>query len=374
MKIAFLCGTLEPGGDGVGDYTRRLAGELLKQGHRTMVLSLRDPFIMHETFGSQCSEEIEIPVLRIPTAIGCKKSLERAKECIDAFDPEWLSLQYVPFSFHSRGLHSEFNFSIKELGKGRKWHIMFHELWVGMANESSFKLKLWGAIQRQLIRSLAATLNPKVVHTQTQLYKEHLNQLGFKAEYLPLFSNIPVAANKSKTVEDESNWQKTISFVVFGNIHPDAPVDQLVKEAASYAEVNKVKIKLQMIGRNGKEHKRWADAWKAEGLQVEIYGEQPAERISEILVNASLGITTTAYAVVEKSGAVAAMQAHGLPVLCVAPPWTPRGIKSLERPAGITEYHKGNLEKCLQRKRKTSLNNKLSEGAHTMVGELLSVI
>lgn len=27
MTILFLCGSLEPGRDGVGDYTRRLAGD-----------------------------------------------------------------------------------------------------------------------------------------------------------------------------------------------------------------------------------------------------------------------------------------------------------------------------------------------------------
>ena len=37
MKIAFLCGSLEPWRDGVGDYTRRLAGDLQACGHQVLV-------------------------------------------------------------------------------------------------------------------------------------------------------------------------------------------------------------------------------------------------------------------------------------------------------------------------------------------------
>ena len=42
MKILFFCGSAEPGKDGVGDYTRRLCGELLRIGHETQILSLFD--------------------------------------------------------------------------------------------------------------------------------------------------------------------------------------------------------------------------------------------------------------------------------------------------------------------------------------------
>ena len=40
MKLIFICGSLEPGRDGVGDYTRRLAGELIRQGHQIAIIAL----------------------------------------------------------------------------------------------------------------------------------------------------------------------------------------------------------------------------------------------------------------------------------------------------------------------------------------------
>mgnify|MGYP003474349261 CR=1 FL=1 len=42
MKILFICGSLEPGKDGVGDYTRRFCGELLKMNYEVQILSIND--------------------------------------------------------------------------------------------------------------------------------------------------------------------------------------------------------------------------------------------------------------------------------------------------------------------------------------------
>lgn len=42
MDILFICGSVEPGKDGVGDYTRRLSGELIRIGHEVKILSLCD--------------------------------------------------------------------------------------------------------------------------------------------------------------------------------------------------------------------------------------------------------------------------------------------------------------------------------------------
>ena len=38
MKITFICGSLNPGQDGVGDYTRRLAAQLALDGHECQLI------------------------------------------------------------------------------------------------------------------------------------------------------------------------------------------------------------------------------------------------------------------------------------------------------------------------------------------------
>lgn len=43
MRIAFSTGCLAPGRDGVGDYTRTLAGECARRGHTLALVSLGEP-------------------------------------------------------------------------------------------------------------------------------------------------------------------------------------------------------------------------------------------------------------------------------------------------------------------------------------------
>jgi hypothetical protein len=45
LKILFLCGSLEPGRDGVGDCVKNVAGELRIQGHQAAAIALNDGFI-----------------------------------------------------------------------------------------------------------------------------------------------------------------------------------------------------------------------------------------------------------------------------------------------------------------------------------------
>jgi hypothetical protein len=81
-----------------------------------------------------------------------------------------------------------------------------------------------------------------------------------------------------------------------------------------------------------------------------ILSEQPAEYISAILSNSTMGISATALAVIGKSGSVAAMHEHGLPVLSVSKPWHPIGVEKIETPVGVIEYQQGNFAACMNAK------------------------
>src|SRR4051812_28350202 len=235
MKITFLCGSLEPGRDGVGDYTRRLAIELSKKGHEVSAIALNDPYVNELFTGYQPLENNNLLVLRIPSPWPATRRFSKAKEWIDTMNVEWLSLQYVPFSFHLKGLPFGLSKLMRELGEGRLWHIMFHELWVGMNKEATVKLIWWGRLQRYLIKNLIAHLSPKVIHTQTRYYQAQLAKLGCNAEYLPLFTNIPKLIGNSNNFNIKQMRPKAISFVHFGSIHPRASIELLAKEAAAYA-------------------------------------------------------------------------------------------------------------------------------------------
>ncbi|MBK0380659.1 glycosyltransferase family protein [Mucilaginibacter segetis] len=341
LNIIFICSSLEEGADGVGDYTRRLSAALISKGHQCAIAAVNDIYINEIVEGSSETGNIQIPVIRIPSVYDKQKRLAIAKDFVNKIDPQWLSLQYVPFGYHPKGLKlglSRFMFS---LSKGRKWHIMFHELWVGMAMEESNKLVLWGKLQRQFIRKLIKITHPQVIHTQTRLYQRHLQRMGFNADYLPLFSNIPVT---TRSFESE---RKEIALVIFGSIHDKAPIELFAAEASRYAQAHNTPVSLTIIGRGNAEQERWANVWKMNGMPVDVLGEQSPERISEILANSTYGISATALAVIEKSGSVAAMREHGLTVISVAKPWHPHKMMPIAIPEGVVEYRTGNFEECI---------------------------
>ncbi|MFV8374679.1 hypothetical protein [Flavobacterium sp. LB1P71] len=323
MKIIFLCGSLELGKDGVGDYTRRLAGELIRQDHYCAIVAIMDKGVNSTLEEIQESElAITIPVIRFPYDKGYSVNGKEAKRWIDAFDPEWISLQYVPFSFHPKGLHFGFCVVINKLIKGRKLHVMFHELWVGMNREASFKLQIWGMLQREMISSFIKNLKPLAIHTHTKLYQLQLNKICTSVSLLPLFSNIKVVHSNPK-IKNPNH----LRFVVFGAIHLGAPIEAFAKEFADYAINKNLKISFTFIGRCGKEQEHWATVLHSFKLEATILGELSAEQISKELSEASIGIVNTPLGLIEKSGANAAMREHGLSVICLSHNWTPRGVR-----------------------------------------------
>jgi glycosyltransferase involved in cell wall biosynthesis len=350
MKILFLCGSLEPGHDGVGDYTRILAAEMIRTGHDARAISLNDAYLDEELECLQFYGDLQVPVLRLPTRWPARRRFRDAKKWIDEFDPDWISLQFVIFSFQSKGLPIRLSYFLAGLGKKRHWHIMFHELWVGMPVGASLKHILWGWLQKKIILSIILKLKPEIIDTQSWLYYAQLTKLGFHVNYLPLFSNIPVAENFVDSEEEKNikGGRKNISMVVFGTIHPSTLIEQLLEEVITYKKKNNTGITLTIIGRCGPEQAHWVSAWKSAGLEVQVLGEQSATTISHVLSRASVGIATCAIAMIDKSGTVAAMLRHGLPVLCVAKLWVSREIDILKPPYGIIELSKGGVDACMK--------------------------
>ena len=364
MKILFLCGSLEPGRDGVGDYVRRLGLELTRQGHPTAGIALSDQFLTEEQSAVQSAEEGGFPVLRLPAVWPASQRFGRARQRVAEFDPAWVSLQFVPFSFQAKGLPFLLGNQLLPLGKGRLWHVMFHELWVGMDEESTTKYIWWGRGQRLLVKSLLKRLRPKVIHTQTPLYHAHLARLGFESELLPLFANISNAQEQANTAaakqpQYSSSSAESVGIVAFGTIHPGARIDELARDAAQYAAQHAVPVSLTMVGRGGEEQAHWAASWQAAGLPVHILGEQTPDRISAALRAAALGVTTTPVALIGKSGTAAAMQEHGLPVLSITRPWIPLDVPDPATPAGIFAYRPGNLAAFLTKNTCSPVYDKL---------------
>lgn len=345
----FICGSIEPGCDGVGDYTICLARELIYQKFEIAILAINDYFVTEPCEEDRPAGRYSFKVLRLPSEGLTGNSSYKLEKWVNNFGPEWISLQFVPFAFHEKGLPVRLINLLFKLGKGRRCHIMFHELWVGMDIEASYKIRLWGQAQRFLIKLLLKGLKPDIIHTHTGLYQKHLMKLGYSAKYLPIFSNINVEEHNTPILDciPVSDSPHNISLVAFGLIHPGALISLLADEAYSYVKETGGMVTLSLIGRVGEEKKIWSAVWKSRGLDFEELGELPENEISKILSKASIGLSTTPLALTEKSGSVAAMVAHGLPVLCISRKWEPRGINEWKPRSGVVDFNKEGLRGCL---------------------------
>jgi hypothetical protein len=267
--------------------------------------------------GKQEQEGVNIKVLRLGANESDTDRFFYAKKWIDKLNPEWLSLQYVPYSFHKKGFPWRLGKQLARLGTGKKWHIMFHELWVGMDTKASYKHRIYEILQKHIIKKTIDVLGPKMIHTQACLYREQLNKLGYKAELLPLFGNIPIFDQQEELNEG------LINIAVFGEIHSGAELKKMVKELPKNKE-----YKFYFIGSNGSEQVNWIDILKENSIDFTKYGWLENKEVSRALSKCQWGISTTPYYLTEKSGSAAAMLEHNLIVFCIARKWEPRNIKS----------------------------------------------
>ncbi|GHT53497.1 hypothetical protein FACS189446_1060 [Bacteroidia bacterium] len=320
MKILFICGSLEPGRDGVGDYTRRLAGEIIRQGHDASIIALNDRFVDAIIRTEQLSEKTNISVLRLPSILPKKEKYKTAGKFIQDFNPEWLSLQFVPYSFQKRGLPFGLGKNLGEISSGRKWHIMFHELGGWAYKDIFMKLKWTSILQRFIINRLLKTIHPKVVHTNITWRVSRLEAFNIHAKLLPLFGNIPVQFEKS------CSGSSNIIFIIFGSIHSGADTTRFAKWLSHLQQTENKKVIVHFVGKNGNELTVWEESLKNQDIEYQVYGEQDESIISKLMSQSDIGIVTTPYFLIEKSGSRAAMQEHRLPVICVAKEWKPAGI------------------------------------------------
>ena len=312
MKIIFLCGSLKPGQDGVGDYTRRLAGEMKKGGFSVLLIALRDRWVNELISEFQESADgVSVPVLRFPAKMNSETRIAKIKKNICLHNPDWISLQYVPFSFDMKGIHFGLLRELIYLGDGYKWHIMFHELWIGR-ERSSYKFFLWSHIQQRQVRRLVRFLNPSLIHTHLPLYQYKLKAMKIEARPLPLFSNI-----KKQKFGFKKKDITSFKFVFFSQVDSAQPIINFINTLCNIVIKKGFVPQLILLGGDKikmvKEGKVFKDSCP-ELKEVYITGFLNEFETSNVLSECDLAVTPVPVHALGKSGSVAAFLSHALPV------------------------------------------------------------
>lgn len=315
MKILFVGGCLEQGKDGVGDYTRRLASKCIEFGHEVALVAIFDGHT-----DTVIEENIFCPIIRFPRNFGQKELKSKLTYLIKTFGPDWISLQFVPFAFHQKGIITQQSF-FKRIFSNYKIHVMIHELWVAEEHGAKMKMKIYGAIQKWSILKLLKLLEPQLIHTSIPIYQRILVNNKFKCSILPLFSNIPINAEASfnwlNEKFDPTKPTKLLKLGMFGMYYPGFNMDKFIDEASRIIGLSNVSI--LFIGKMGSYGDSEIIRLKEKYQDVTIikFGIQPPERISSFIQYIDIGVCSTPKLLLGKSGSFLAMVEHRVPVVCV---------------------------------------------------------
>ena len=318
MRIAFLCGGLALGG--VANYTRHLAGALSAHGVESLIVGLAD----REALALARGMEQEAQTLALPAAMPWRERVAAAEAALDAFAPDWVSLQFVPFAFNRKGVVALEARWLARLLSGRRLQVMVHELWIEpLPRPIPMRRRLLRAAQRLCILRLLERTRPALLHTSNAVYRQLLAEAGLKTRLLPLFGNVPIELQPDRGWLNGALAQAGIDlerhpllFGFFGGINPDwdaAPLLARLCEALRRLGRPGVVLSAGAAGPIEERMVGWRRRHRDLGFLA--LGVQPAARISAYLQALDFGLTSYPYALIGKSGSVMAMLEHGLPVI-----------------------------------------------------------
>ena len=312
MRIFFICGSLEPGRDGVGDYVRQLAKELQNQGHQVAAAAIYDEHIVSGFIkgGTNHTNDNDFRSIRISRACNIEDRFRSANEFLKEFDPEWVSLQFVPYSFYNKGFPFFLPAYLKNLTEKRKVHVMIHETWSGKKKGFHPTSVVTSYLQRNLLKRILKSLKPALIHTHLPGYQEVLANLNFETKCLPLFSNIKILQGIEKT-----NDKMIIGF--FSQVECSKSILLFLSFLGRKALNNKIPVEIMLIGGNYSKMKQFGEFVEQVTYfknKVTYTGFLSANEISKAIQHCSLAVTPVPRHALGKSGSVAAFLEHGIPV------------------------------------------------------------
>ena len=318
MKLIFLCGCLEKGMDGVGDYVQRLGNLVAGNGVQIMYFALNDPYVK-ETF------LITHNSIRCSHHLSWKVKVAKLSELLHSFQPDWISLQFVPYSFDKRGIVYNLVKFLPAILKNQRTHLMLHELWIDIDPHPGIKTRLIGYLQRQFVLSLIKKIQPLLISTSNTFYASLLKSYNLEAEVLPLLTNIPVNRSFDYQVFEKVTLiklpEKKEYFVIafFGSIHHGWDYNTFFNTLYRKAIEMQKKLMVLSIGKQGSGTDIWSELKIRFSDKVNFVhpGICSTEEVSDLLYYSNAGISTTPKHLLEKSGSFIAMIEHGLPVFVV---------------------------------------------------------
>lgn len=312
MKILFICGSIESGYDGVGDYTKLICSSLVKRGYNANILALYDKRISGLVKETIISGNSSFNITRISHHTFQHQRFIWTQNCINLFNPDCISLQFVPYSYNSKGLPFWLPNFLNQIKGNHIWNIMFHELWIGRSKNVGFKNIAISYLQQFIIKQLIVKIKPQIIHTHLPVYMGNLKKMANNILPLPLFSNINPPINFCQTITNNS-----FKWAFFSQVDTLPDIINFINTLNIGLKENGFIPELIIIGGNKEKMLPYIEDFKSKCpllRDVICTGFLNENEISLELRKCSLGITPVPQHGIGKSGSVAAFLSHGIPV------------------------------------------------------------
>ena len=280
MKICFISGPYKPGKCGVSDYITLLSAKLKNHGHEAQHIAINDGSTLSNIAGN------------LPPA-------------------DLYSIQFAPFSFSPTGLSQKRLLDLAKSLRNKNTYINFHEIWIGAYPKAKWKEKTIGWLQKREIVKFINISNPVTITCSNSAAIDRMKQSGIDCKYLYLFGNIPY----SKTEQSKASTVLSVAF--FGTLYEKFPYGLLAEKLDELSKSLNIPIHIKILGRQRENGglKEINKIGKELSFVISQLGEHPSKAISKEFQNCDLGVSTTPYDIIGKSGVTAAMLEHGLPIL-----------------------------------------------------------
>ena len=284
MRIALVLGPYRPGACGVSDYARLLGEKLEAKGHSCQRICI-DPSL-NSSFSSLAHNLPEVDLI---------------------------SLQFAPYAFSPNGLSGSALLKFGQAIRNRNFQVMFHEIWIGAYPRAPWLERWQGRRQKREILQFLEHSEPQTIYATNCAALDRLKQEGVNASHLYLFGNVPFAPLGDHHLPEDH--ELTVAF--FGTLYNSFPYPLLSERLLEISKKHKRTVRLLILGRH--REKGGLQSLKMEsakhGFELELTGELTAQALSHRLQECTLGVSTTPFDIMGKSGATAAMLEHGLPIL-----------------------------------------------------------
>jgi hypothetical protein len=310
MKIVFLADSNQTGESGVGDYALHL-----------------------------CASLQALNVDAVVECLGPPKSTLRAclADRVRASEPDWVSLQFVPYAYAHRGWVGRRTLPWQALRGRLGTHVMFHEIWIGAHQGAPLRDRAIGALQRRGIQNFMRELRPDRVHCGNLLYSAMLLRAGLPNRLLPLFGNIPVCISEHDPYEDflsgvapDSTRSGWVVAALFGSIYSSENLLPALRWLHASCLRQGQRLLVVSLGHCPTAESTFAAL--APQLPVEgrptflVKGRLDSTALSAWIRWADCGLATTPFNIIEKSGSAVAFAEHGVPVIVMDEGADVRGV------------------------------------------------